>query len=103
VKTIPYPASKKELCYICEDNSISCFKEGILVCDMSECMSQGCRAVIWRAPIAFLHCSVPALAWSEFQIWELINACLIMHNMINESECDAPADDDHTFDDDAPC
>jgi hypothetical protein len=28
---------------------------------------------------------------------------LIMHNMINESECDAQAEDDHTFDDDAPC
>jgi hypothetical protein len=47
------------VCYICEHNFRSCFREGSLLCKMSVSMSQGCRAGIWHASAPFYYCSVP--------------------------------------------
>jgi hypothetical protein len=58
---------------------------------------EGCREGIWHATILICYC-YPALTWYQEQLWEVMNACVCMHNVIVESECEHPCNDNHSYD-----
>jgi hypothetical protein len=81
VKTIPAPASEMDAYFeTCQEASHKDVERTFGV--LRQCFS-------------FFR--YPALTWFESQMWDVMNSCVIMHNIIIKSERDEPVHDDQPF------
>jgi hypothetical protein len=84
VKTIPSPYCEKKSWF-------SLCREG--------CKKDVKRAfAVRQAHFAIIRYSALTLLWLTDQMWEVMNSCVIMQNMIIENERAAPLIDDHPYD-----
>jgi hypothetical protein len=67
---------------------------------------ESCRNDVERAFGVFQHrfsiAVYPAPTWPQYQMWEVINNCVIMHNMIIQSKRGNPLYEDHLYDHQCP-
>jgi hypothetical protein len=61
-------------------------------------LCKGCRTCIWCASSLFSYWVVLRSYLVDDQMWEVINTCMLMHNMIIESECVALVINDYSYD-----